>query len=110
MEKVHINKISSKRVYRNEWHLLCFILEHINNVQKLSFKIIKNIPCQMRLPDHLGGLKHRNHFFILDEGEMGNVLNILEKEYEVEAYMEKGRIICFYNKENVPKVKKKLPF
>ena len=111
MESVKILKIKpSKKVYGNEWHLLCFVLRHIAEMPKLPFKII-TVPKHLRLLNHLSGLRYKRNYFIINKDEIDAVFDILREEYEIVVRIEpKKELLCMYTKENAPKEKLELPF
>ena len=90
----------SKKVYGNEWHLLCFVLKHI-----------AEMPKHIRLPNHLSGLRYKRNYYIINKDEIDAVFDILRKEYEIVVRIEpKKELLVMYTKENAPKEKFELLF
>ena len=95
MESVKSVKIKpSKKVYGNEWHLLCFVLKNIAEMSKLPFKII-SVPKVLRLPNHLSGLRYKRNYFIINKDEINAVFDILREEYEIVVRIEPEKeLLC----------------
>ena len=83
----------SKKVYGNEWHLLCFVLRHIAEMPKLPFKII-TVPKHLRLLNHLSGLRYKRNYFIINKDEIDAVFDILREEYEIVVRIEPKKSFC----------------